>query len=270
MTLEPAARAALQSLVQVLGRDRFVVIGALVPIVLIDLRYGATGGRTTRDIDAVVRAESWDEFEAHKARLVEAGFRRGAMPHRLHYGEAQLDLIPFSQALAPAGRLEWPGEDRAMSTLGLEEAFACARVEPIDDVAVPMMTVAGSVLLKLVAYTDRPGERVRDLRDVVRCFEHYGDHPDDLRFEVAAVEVDGEIVTYEDAGAYLLGQEVARLAKPATLALVRRLAGSIADEYAHPIRQLLAEEHRHVDAEDRARSLLRLFRVFAAGIDASR
>jgi len=269
MPIEPAALEALRLLLDTAGPDRIVVIGAAVRIVLIDLRYGLTGGRATRDVDAVVRATSWDEYEALKRRLLAMGFRRGNAPHRLEYGPAEIDLIPYSRALAPADTLEWPGEDRAMSTLGLEEAFASARPEQVGDLVVPIASVAASVLLKLIAYNDRRPERVRDLIDIVHCFELYGGEPDALRYEVAEVEVDGIPVSYDEAGAYVLAQEVVALARPESLAAVRGVLVSIDDEYAQPIQQILSEERRLRDDDTRRRNLYRLFRVFSARLESA-
>lgn len=267
MPIDPVALEALRLLLDIAGRERLVVIGASVPTVLIDLRQGLRGGRTTRDIDAVVRATSWEEFEELKRRLLAVGFSQRSAPHRLEYGTAEIDLIPYSRALAPDGTLEWPGEDRAMSTLGFEEAFESARAEQLGDLVVPMASVAGCVLLKFVAYNDRPPERVRDLIDIVHCFERYADEPDDRRYGIGEVEVDAAPVSYDEAGAYLLAQEVATLARPESLATVRSVLASINDEYARPIQQVLSEERRLLDGDTQRRALYRLFRVFFAGLE---
>ena len=73
-------------------------------------------------------------------------------------------------------------------------------------------------------------------------------------------------LTYEEAGAFLLGIEVAALAKPKSLAIVRRFHATISDEFARPISQILTEE-RHFVASDARRSVIyRLFQVFGAGL----
>jgi len=264
MVLDPGAIEALRLLIGLIGAERFVVIGASVPTVLLD--QGLAGGRATRDVDAVLRVDSWEEFQELTRRLMTVGFRVRGAPHRFAYGSAELDLIPYSRALAPDGRLEWPGEDRAMSTLGIEEAFASARPERIGDLVVPMVPVAGCVLLKFVAYNDRPLERARDLVDIVHCFDRYGADPDTRRYEIGEVEADDRAVLYEEAGAYLLGQEIAGLARPESLATVRGVLASIDDEYARPIQQILSEERQLLYAEARRRKLYRLFRVFTAGL----
>ena len=264
MPIDPAALEALRLLLDIAGPDRVLVIGASVPIVLIDMRYGLAAGRTTRDVDVIVRATSWEEYEDLKRRLLAAGFRQARVPHRLEYGPAELDLIPYSRTLAPGDALEWPGQDRVMSTRGFEEAFESARPEQVGDLVVPMASVAACVLLKFVSYSDRRAERVRDLIDIVHCFELYGSEPDPRRYEIGEPEVDGTPVSYDEAGAYLLGQEVAALARRGSLAPVRAVLASIDDEYAWPIQQILAEERRVVDNDTRRLELYRLFRVFSS------
>lgn len=262
--LDPAVIEALRLLIGLIGDERFVIIGATVPRVLID--QGLAGGRATRDVDAVLRVDTWEEFQELTRRLVTVGFRLRGAPHRFEYGRAEIDLIPYSRALAPGGRLQWPGEDRAMSTLGIEEAFASARPVRVGDLVVPMVPVAGCVLLKLIAYNDRPLERARDLVDILHCFDRYGADTEIRRYEIGEVEADDRAVLYEEAGAYLLGQEVAGLGHSESLVTVRSVLASIDDEYARPIQQILSEEGRRLFAETRRQELYRLFRVFTAGL----
>jgi predicted nucleotidyltransferase len=66
-----------------------------------------------------------------------------------------------------------------------------------------MVPLAGSVLLKLIAYRDRPAERARDLVDAVYCFERYAEEPGGPRHNVAGVTVDDQDVSYGQAGARL-------------------------------------------------------------------
>lgn len=249
------------------SRD-LVVNGATVPLVLIDRRQGREGeGRLTRDVDVVIAAKTWADFAGLKRRLVAAGFREGEEPHRLYLGNAEIDLIPYSPALAPGDRLEWPGTGLAMSTLGIPEALEHARLEPIEEnLALRMVPISGCVLLKLIAYSDRPAERVRDLTDVIHCLERY-DEEGTRRFDVASGRsVDEVAIQYEEAGAYLLGTEVAAIARAASLGVVRTIADAVKDEDAGLVRAALRGEVRHLDRDDRAQYLFRLFRVFSAGL----
>jgi predicted nucleotidyltransferase len=272
MAIDPRTAAALKIMVQVLTEEgrKFVLIGATVPQLLIDLRQGwESVGRTTRDADAVVEVVSWDDFAHLCRRLFQAGFQPGSAPHELRFSEdVRIDLIPFGPGLVEEDRLVWPDTDRAMSTIGIEEAFECARLEEVaPGLCLPVVSIPGLVLLKLVAYQDRPEERARDLIDVVYCFEHYEELPErSRRFELVGITAEGQPVRFEEAGASLLGIEVAKLAKPRSLIAIGKFLDRIPDEYARPISQILYEEKRIVDDEDRRRELFRLFRVFAAGL----
>ncbi len=272
MAIDPKTIPALETLARVLTEDNrdFVLIGATVPIVLIDLeQVGGFSGRETRDVDAVTSVGSWEDFDRLRRRLFETGFRQGSTAHELLFGEDVIvDLIPYGPGIVRDNRLEWRETGRVMSTLGIEEAFASAvRVEVAPGLSLPVVPVPALVLLKIVAYQDRPEERARDLGDMVYCFEHYEESVEESRrFDLVGVEAEGQPVEFEEAGAYLLGVEVAKLARPSSLVAVHQFLDVITDEFARPIVQILREEGRILDNEGRRRELFRLFRVFAAGL----
>jgi predicted nucleotidyltransferase len=261
------ALTVLRDVAKAESRD-LLVIGAMVPLVLIDRRHGRDGeGRPTRDVNAIIAAETWAEFAELKRRLTAAWFREGQEPHRLYLGNAEIDLIPYSPALAPGERLQWPGTGQVMSTLGTSEALEHAQFEPIEDgLVLRMVPVSGCVLLKMIAYSDRPAERERDLTDVIHCFERC-EADGDRRFDVATGRSVDEIpIQYEEAGAYLLGSEVASIARPASLQVVRRILASVTDEDAGSVREAFRAERRYIDREERAQYLYRVVRVFSAGV----
>jgi predicted nucleotidyltransferase len=272
MAIDPNTVPALQALAHVLTEDNrdFVLIGAAVPLVLVELQQaGEFSGRETRDVDAVASVGSWEDFDRLRRRLFETGFRQGSIPHEFLFGEyVMVDLIPYGPGIVRDNRLEWRETGRVMSTLGIEEAFASAvRVEVAPGLSLPVVPVPAFILLKIISYQDRPEERARDLADMVYCFEHYEESIEESRrFDLAGVEIKGEPVEFEEAGAYLLGLEVAKLARPSSLVAVHQFLEVVSDEFTRPIVQILREEGRILDNEGRRRELFRLFRVFAAGL----
>lgn len=272
--MDPKAVSALRIASRVLtqlGR-KFVLIGATVPQILLDFRQEpGAGSRETRDLDALVEAHSWEDFARIRERLVEEGFEQGRVLHELWLNkEVQIDLIPYGAGLVEEDRLTWPDKDAVMSTFGMEEAFECARQEEVaPGLALPVVTVPGLILLKVVSYLGRPEERTRDLLDIVYCFEQYESAVgQSRRFDYCAgVEVDEKSITFEEAGAFLLGIEVAGVARPKSLQVVRGFLDGVSDEYAKPIGQILAQEKRILDNEGRRRMLYRLFRVFGTGLN---
>ncbi|MFQ5791347.1 MAG: hypothetical protein ACE5JI_12820 [Acidobacteriota bacterium] len=105
--------------------------------------------------------------------------------------------------------------------------------------------------------------------DLAYCCEHY-EEGGERRFELSGLSADGELVQFEDAGAFLLGLDVAELAKEKALLAVRAFVHTISDEYAGAINKILNEERRLDDAEERRKRLYRLFRVFRAGLEGAR
>ena len=270
--MDPKAVEALRILSRVLSQEgrRFVLIGATVPQIVLDFRgTPGPGSRETRDIDVVAEMHGWEDFARIRERLLQEGFRQGRVAHELWLEEVRIDLIPFGPGIVQEDKLAWPYGDSIMTACGFEEALECARDEQVaGDFTVPVVTIPGLVLLKIVSYLDRPEKRARDLIDIVYCFEEYEAAPgQSRRFDHAGTEVDGEAVTFEEAGAFLLGMEVAVLAKPKSVEIVRRFLSTIPDGFARPVSQILSEEKRLVDTEKRHSVLYRLFRVFGAGVN---
>jgi predicted nucleotidyltransferase len=80
----------------------------------------------TNDADVTVVVESLAEFEQLEDRLEEFGFRRTEVSHRLrHRSGGRADILPFSHALAPGGRLELQ-EGRVLNMAGFEQVVPSA------------------------------------------------------------------------------------------------------------------------------------------------
>lgn len=271
--MEPKTVEALRILANVLAGERrkFVLIGATVPQIVLDRReIPGLGSRETRDVDAVAEVDSWEDFARLRERLLREGFRPGRVAHEFWFDdEVRMDLIPFGPALVEEDKLAWPNGDSVMTACGFAEALDCARPEQITpDVTVLVVTIPGLVLTKVIAYMDRPEERARDLIDILYCFDRYeAAGMESRRFDRAGTDVDGEAVTFEEAGAFLLGMAVAALAKPKSLEIVRLFLSMFPDGFARPVSQIVSEEKRLVDSEKRRGVLYRLFRVFGAGVN---
>ena len=269
MKLDEKALAALRIVSEVLatGRHRFVLIGATVPQIRIDLEDNAgPKNRPTRDIDATVEVSDWPDFERIVRTLREKGFQPGRAPHQFTFAdEVRLDLLPYGAGIVQNNQLTWPDTQQIMSVVGFEETFQNAStVEIAPGLSVPVATIPTLVLLKIAAYTDRPWERARDLVDIVFCFEHYATEQE-RRFEFAGELVDGRALTYEESGAYLLGKDLAQVANRESLPRVEQFVARFDSEYSEPLGQILREEKRLENAQRRT-FLFRLFRVFRRGV----
>ena len=80
----------------------FGIVGALVPELLLDARPA----RMTNDADVTVVVQSLADFETLKDRLAAFGFAPTRLPQRMqHRSGGLVDLLPFSESIAPDGRL---------------------------------------------------------------------------------------------------------------------------------------------------------------------
>jgi predicted nucleotidyltransferase len=236
----------------------FCVIGALVPEVLL----GAAPRRLTNDVDATVVVETLEQFERLKEQLAAFGFAPTSRAYRLtHRGGGWVDLLPYSKALVPTGRLEMT-EDLSFNMAGFDQVIP-SRVEVsiAPGLVLPMATVPLYVLLKLVAYEDR--KEPKDLGSVLHCLRHYAED-EERRY---GLEHEGKHVPFEYTCAYLVGRDGRRFCGSAA-GPVR----AVLDRFDSPdavIVGLVAREDERlpVDDEDRV-EIFELFQWFrrAAGV----
>jgi predicted nucleotidyltransferase len=174
----------------------FAVVGALVPELLLEARPS----RMTNDADVTVIVDSLVAFESLKDRLSGYGFARTGVPHRLKHHEGGLvDVLPFSEALAPDGRLQFD-EGVVFNMAGFSHVVPSAVSITLDrGLSIPLAPLPLYALLKLVAFSDR--RAAKDMAGVLHCLQHYLED-DDRRY---GVEHDGAGVPFEWTCAYMLG-----------------------------------------------------------------
>src|SRR2546425_6131082 len=147
MRADPLVLAALSDLARGLRAIdiEFCVIGALVPELLLAVRPH----RLTKDADAAVILDSLADFERLKKRLSDFGFERTSRAYRLtHRSGGWVDLLPYSESLAPTGRLEL-ARDLSFDMVGFDQVLPNAiQVRVTSDLIVPVAPLPLYVLLK--------------------------------------------------------------------------------------------------------------------------
>jgi predicted nucleotidyltransferase len=130
----------------------FGVVGALVPELLLDARPA----RMTNDADVAVVVATLDDFESLKDRLADYGFARTRLPHRMqHRSGGLVDMLPFSESIAPNGRLQLQ-EGFVLNMAGFRHVVSNTVATTIDGgPTLPLAPLALYALLKLVAFDDR-------------------------------------------------------------------------------------------------------------------
>ena len=241
---------------------KIALVGALAPAVLISGPVkGAMslGSRETRDVDSVVGLQSWDEWKAFIEGLTQLGFEQSVEEHRLRYGQAQFDLVPYGGLVTAEQVLRWPSSKFEMNMMGMSDALNSARLtEVLPGVSIPVAPLWSIVVLKIAAYQDR--HYPRDLTDIVYIADEFErSDPQTRRYDVL------DRVTIEQAGAYLLGLEIKTFGSAESVAHSKAFLETIIDEYDPIIAVVLREEGRAF-SDDRRSYVYSLFRAIYLGL----
>lgn len=210
---------ALHQLTEMWGADRIVLIGASALGCFLEMRWRQTG-----DLDLAV-AVSLEEYL--EATLPPGWTRHASLEQRWSSPQGALvDIIPAGPELLRQGQVIWPRTSHRMTLLGLGLAFEHAeRIALSKELALRVAPVPVLVILKIIAYQDRPEERERDLEDLAYILSDF--EPED-RFSDEVLDLK---LTYEEAGPFLLGRQVAAIAGPAERDKVGRfLAASLVED----------------------------------------
>lgn len=125
-----------------------------------------------------------------------------------------LDLLPFGGVERPPNKIVWPPElSIVMNVAGYREALAAAQdVEVATDFVVPVASLPGLAILKLLAWADRGIENPKDAVDLVTLLRWYGAAGNEDRLygeEMSLLE--GLGYNMDLAGPQLLGKDAARI-----------------------------------------------------------
>ena len=245
------AQAELLVALRGVGSPRVVVIGATA------LHHHVKLSRLTADIDLVIVAELAEISDLLASHRWERDKR---MWQRWYRDGSQLDVLPATPRVLEAGVVRVEGDDREMSMVGFDLALEHVVAVPIpgSHETVDVATVAAIVVLKMVAWLDRPHQRHKDLGDIACAFLGALDDFDERRWASPLADVEPE-----HQGAFFLGGEVATIAKPLHLSKVTEFLALIATSNWTGV---MAREARWI-AEDPGAVAKRHLAAFAAGIE---
>lgn len=151
----------------------YYLIGASA-IALELLKDGIKPSRGTKDIDFAIMISSIREFETIIEELSNYGFNKVEAPWTL-YNESfnvVIDLLPFGE-IEEKFTLNFNKRNADLHFLGFSEVLKEPEAVQIEEKIVQIPSLPGMVVLKLIAWSDRPEERNSDLGDVLKIIEHY-------------------------------------------------------------------------------------------------
>lgn len=221
----PARTLEVLKLVDRVARELrvdYFVTGAMARDILLHGVFGIDPGRGTLDVDLAVAVQDWRQFELVKTRLVatNAFTAEERTPHRLYHREDAgekaypLDLLPFGGVEEPPNKIVWPPElSIVMNVAGYREALAAAQdVEVATDFVVPVASLPGLAILKLLAWADRGIENPKDAVDLVTLLRWYGAAGNEDRLYGEEMRLlEGLGYNMDLAGPQLLGKDAARI-----------------------------------------------------------
>lgn len=223
-------RDALCTLIDVVGGHEIVLVGASALFWQMSrMAEPFPAWRRTEDIDLMAAIDR-EDLQGLAERLSALGWRvtPGVEHQFLAPSSVRLDIVPAGEALRATGELRWPS-GHVMNLAGVDLAFVHHDRVPLDGGrSVATARVPVLVLLKMVAWLDRPSERSRDLGDIAFVLDHYASSErswwDEAFDEVRSA------VQFEHASAWFLGEALRGIVRGVHRDLVERFVASVTDQ----------------------------------------
>lgn len=151
----------------------YYLIGATA-LALQLLKKGIKPSRGTKDIDFAIMISSIKDFENIVKELEKQGFNKVQAPWTLYHYEYNvvIDLLPFGE-VDQKFTSNFNERVADLHLLGFKEVLENPDEILIEEHIVKVPTIPGMVILKLVAWSDRPEDRGNDLFDILRIIENY-------------------------------------------------------------------------------------------------
>lgn len=169
--------------------------------------------RTTKDVDLAVFIAESDAYENIKATLVkEHNFKdvsTNVCSLLTPFGYP-VDLIPFgSVEIDDAVELEGDGLTK-VHVNGFKEVYqeGIAPILTEDGITFKVASLPSIVLLKLIAFDDRPEKRTQDIKDIGTIIRHYFHIEDNLIYSEHNDLFDNDDLELEDIAALVIGREL--------------------------------------------------------------
>jgi predicted nucleotidyltransferase len=236
------------------GTD-FYVIGALAR----DVWYARADKkfRGTRDVDFAVLIGSHEEYGAVRDYLKEHSQFRDTRENSfvmLSPAGVQVDILPFGEIEIDNG-ITLTGEGMtSIKVNGFREVYqsGTADMELVTGHQFKIATLPSIVLLKFIAFDDRPERRMKDARDIANIIDHFFElHADLIYDKHVDLFTEGSPLTLEDISAIVIGREIKEICG-ANEALLARLQTILQNHIAQAenssfVRNMVAETGKDVE-----------------------
>lgn len=152
----------------------YYLIGASA-IALELLKKGIKPSRGTKDIDFAIMISSIQEFEKIAKELTKYSFNKAKDSSWRFCSSSYnivIDLLPFGE-IEEEFTVNFNERYTDLHVLGFREVLQEPETVQIEEKSVQIPSIEGMVILKLIAWSDRPEVRNSDLYDILKIIEHY-------------------------------------------------------------------------------------------------
>ena len=202
--------ASLNRALEALEID-FYLIGALAR----DTWFAQKGIRAlgTKDIDFAVLISDETQYQKFKHFLIqEEDFTESSSNEYVLFNRQghQIDLLPFGAVEIEGKKIVDKQGLFHTNISGFKEVYeeGTEEVNFEGEYNFKVSTLAGIVILKLIAYDDRPEIRSNDIGDIAAIISHYFDLESDLIYDKHADLFAGEEQSLERIAARVLGRQM--------------------------------------------------------------
>lgn len=249
------------------------IVGAIARDIIFGYVYHVKIYRETTDIDFAIAVESWKQYTTIKKQLIEtANFRQdNKVDHRLWHGqnddEMKIDFVPFGDLESPPGQIAFPPDgDFVMNTNGFKEAYENAWfVKLTADTKIRVVSPPGLVILKFIAYHDKPHQRVRDLQDIWFVMKNYLEIISEDRLYNDYDLMNDEDFDLRTVGARFLGRDLQRLLTVQTKAVIVKLLSNNENQGLTHLAEIIDRSENLL--RDRLPEIIENLRQLKRGID---
>jgi len=190
---------------------RYYVLGALAR----DIWYAKEKirSRATRDVDFAVYVFSDDQYKKITKELVDHHhfYKIKDVPFRLRTPfNYTIDLIPFGGISIDEKVTLDESWDNPVFVNGFEEIFNRATVQAVDDetqLQFQVASLSAIVLLKLIAYDDRPKHRSQDPKDIAEIIKNFFEIESEIIYEEHSDLFNKEMELH-DYSAIVIGRQI--------------------------------------------------------------
>jgi predicted nucleotidyltransferase len=240
---------ALEDGLNTYGID-FYLVGAVARDVWMTAIHDIPPSRITGDIDFAVFINDKNTYAALREYLIEA---KGFIPYKgngfvLKWKNIiQIDLMPFGEIEAKPSDIMVEGTGlTSLNMPGFKEIYdsGLPEAELEEKHRFKFCTLPGIVLLKLLAFQERPEIRRDDIKDISKILKHFFDMYADEIYEKHNDLFGGQDINLEWIAARVLGRDMGKIAKlneDLYLRIKKILKKNTLDIHSSDIAKIMAE-----------------------------